>query len=305
MPEWRLTKSETVSLPRARALEYAAKHAGLANSPVERELDPKRVHRLEGIIRDGAALPFNWARVVYQGQVYRMNGRNSSTAITNVGVDNPATLAFHMDDYEADTRRGMVDLFRQFDQRWSSRTTAEVAGAFQGLTPGIEKCNRRACKAAAEGLSWYMRTVEGVDAPKGDDTYDFFHDDRFTDFFRWVDGVWNGRRELLHTQVLGAMYRSHTISQSGASAFWREVSFGPDYFTDDMAPGAVLIGELNRALEDEDYRAKEFENPSFYYRKAAKAWNAYCARQRIASLKVTKAKGWPDFAHPGDQEDAA
>lgn len=305
MSDWKLLKSETQSLTRAKALELAAKHAGMPRSPVEREIDPNRVKKLAAIIRSGLALPFNWATVDYEGQKVRMNGQHSSTAIMEVGSDAPANLTFHIDHYQATSRGGMVELFRQFDQRWSSRSSLDISGAYQGLTPGLEKCNRRLAKKGAEGVSWLLRTVEGSEAPFGDNTYDLFHDARFTDFFVWVDGIWNGRKELMHPQILAAMCKSYGVSQSGATKFWREVSFGPDFFTDDMAPGAVLIGELSKAIEDRDYRVKEFENPAFYYKKAAKAWNAYCSGQRIASLKVTKQKGWPEFLSHGEQEEAA
>src|SRR5262245_38503134 len=99
MSQWKLTKSETHVLPRVKALEFAAKHAGLPKSPVEREVDPKRVQRLANIIRRGDALSFNWATVLYEGQTVRMNGQHSSAAILEVAGENPASLSFHMDQY--------------------------------------------------------------------------------------------------------------------------------------------------------------------------------------------------------------
>jgi hypothetical protein len=303
---WTLLKSESVSLPRAKALEYAARHAGLPHSPVEREIDPSRVAKLVAVLREGRALPFNWATVSYQDQTVRMNGQHSSAAIIEVGAEIPELLTFHMDQYQAADRAGMVDLFRQFDQRWSSRTVADVAGAYQGLVPELaaKEVSRKALKAAAEAISWCKNAVLGEDAPRGDNTYDLLHVAAFTPFFLWFNGVWNGRRELLRKEVIAAMWRTYDISQSWAAKFWREVSFGPDFFTDDTAPGAVLSGELNRALEDREFRDKEFEVPAFYYKKAIKAWNAMIAGQRITSLKVQR-KGWPDVARPSAEAGAA
>lgn len=301
MSSWQLLKSESSVLSRAKALELAAKHAGLPKSPVEREVDPNRVKKLTTIIRNGLALPFNWATVEYDGQTVRMNGQHSSAAIMEVGPEIPDRLAFHVDQFRAADRNGMVELFRQFDQRWSSRTAQDISGAYQGLVPGLSDCNRKVMKRAAEALSWFLRTVEGGEAPTGDDTYDLLHYETHLPFFQWVNGIWNGRKELLQTQVMAAMYQTYHASQSGAGRFWREVSFGPDYFTDDMAPGAVLIGELSRAAEDKDFRVREFETPAHYYKKAVKAWNAFCAGQRISTLKVTKGKGWPDVSRHGDE----
>jgi hypothetical protein len=305
MSNWSLLRSESQALARASALEFAAKHAGMPHSPVEREVDPNRVKKLVAIIRAGLALAFNWATVEYEGRTVRMNGQHSSAAILEVGADCPDRLTFHLDHYQAKDRKGMVDLFRQFDQRWSSRTAADVAGAFQGLIPEIVDCNRKVTKLAAEAISWCTVRVEGGEAPTGDNTYDLLHDSRYVPFILWLNGVINGRKELMKKQVIAAMYRTHDASQSGATKFWREVSFGPDYFSDDMAPGAVLIGELSAALEDKDFRAKEFDTEGSYYKKAVKAWNAFCAAQRIGSLKVSKGKGWPEVSRYGDHEEAA
>src|SRR5215468_5729547 len=79
MTQWHLIKSESFTLSRAKALEFAAKHAGLPKSPVERVLDPKRVEHLEWVLKNGLALPFQWATVEYENRLARMNGQTSST----------------------------------------------------------------------------------------------------------------------------------------------------------------------------------------------------------------------------------
>lgn len=305
MSDWHLLKSESFTLNKVEALEFARAHSSLPHSPVERDLEPPRVKKLELIIRNGLTLPFNWARVKFEGKVVRMNGQHSSAAIVAVGADIPDKLAFHMDDYEATDRKGMIELFRQFDQRWSSRTSADVAGAFQGLNSDLAACNKKITKVASEGLSWCLRNPQGAEAPTGDEIYSIMHDKRYTPFLVWIGGIINARKELMKKEVMAAMYASFDASESGATKFWREVSFGPDYFTDDQAPGAVLIGELSRALDEREFRAKEFETPAHYYKKCVKAWNAFCAGQRISTLKVAKGKGWPDVSRFGDQEEAA
>lgn len=302
---WKLVKSESLTLARDKALEFAARHQALPRSPVEREVRPENVKKLVGVLSAGLALPFQWATVEFEGKTVRMNGQHSSAAIAEVGPDLPASLAFHMDRYRADERKDMVELFRQFDQRWSGRSMADIAGAYQGLVPTIANCNRKVTKAAADAICWCIRRVEGGSAPTGDNAYDILHKQQYESFILWLNGIVNGRKELLRPQTLAAIYRTHEKSETGATKFWREVSFGQDYFTDDMQPGAVLIGELSKALEDRDFRGKEFPNEAVYYKKCVKAWNAFCAGQRIASLKIGKGKEWPDISHYGEQEEAA
>jgi hypothetical protein len=304
--EWKLLASESQTLPRAKAIELATKHANLSPSPVERKLEPGRVKKLVWVIRHGLHIPFCWATVEWEGKRLRMNGQHSSTAIVEIGSELPDSLSFHVDHYEATSRGGMVELFRQFDQRWSGRTANDIAGAYQGLTPDLADCNRRAMKSAAEAVAWVLKNVEGLEGiPSGDDTYDLFSAERYWPFFRWFDGIYNHRPELLHKQVIAAMYHTYEASQSSATQFWREISFGQEHFTDDSKPGAVLIGELIRAREDRDFKEKEFETISAYYKKSIKAWNAFCNGDRISTLKVAKGKGWPVVSKPGEVESEA
>src|SRR5262245_9021400 len=108
---WRLIKSETLILTRVKALELAEKFKAMPKSPVERDIRPKNVAHLIGILRNNQALPFNWATVDYESLKVRMNGQNSSEAITQVGLEIPESLTFHLDHYKADTRSDMIDLF--------------------------------------------------------------------------------------------------------------------------------------------------------------------------------------------------
>src|SRR5262245_10438921 len=253
---WELVKSESFILPRAKALEFAAENAGLPNSPVERELDQSRVKKPEAILRNKLAIPLMWAKVMYKGQYIRMNGRNSSTAIVQVGPEVPEKLAFHMDEYRVsdgpEGRGSMVELFRQFDQRWSARTSKDVAGAFQGLVPEIAPCNKTIMKLAAEAMSWCKGLVLKEDVSRGDDAYDLMHDAAHTPFLLWVNGIINNRKELMRKEVMAAMWRCHAKSPAGATKFWRGVSFGAGYYADrddDHDPAGVLIGELTKADE--------------------------------------------------------
>lgn len=302
---WNLKKSETFyQVPRDKALAMAQKHASMSHSPTERPLDKARVKKIVAIIRGGLALPFSWATVWYGGVEYRENGQHSSAAILELGAELPDGLTFHVDTYEADSREGMVSIFRQFDQRWSSRSALDVAGAYSGLNPDLAKCDRRICKAAAEAISWYTISVEGGDAPKGDRVFDILHMPQYGEFIVWLNAVVNARRELTRKEVIAAMFVTHLRSQSGADKFWREVAFGENFFSDDQQPGAVLISELTRAQDDKEFKDKEFEQSSSFYKKSVKAWNAFCAGDRINSLKVAK-KGWPDVSDYTDSLAAA
>lgn len=306
---WKLFKSETVTLTKAKALDLARKHAGLTPTPTERKLDKGRVKKLVGVIRNGKALPFNWATVEYGGVIYRENGMHSAEAIVEVGADLPDNLVFHLDQFKVQDKLGMVELFRQFDQRWSSRSLLDIAGAYAGLVPELAAMKgTTACKVIAEGISWYGNTVEGAGGsaayPTGDAVYNILHNDTQKDFIAWAFKTINGRRELTRREIVAAMFGTYNVSQSSSEKFWSEVGFGKNFFAVDSMPGAVLINELEQAREDKDFKDKEFPQSAYYYRKAIKAWNAFCAGDQISSLRVAK-KGWPEIAHPSSESDAA
>jgi hypothetical protein len=239
-----------------------------------------------------------------------MNGQHSSTAIINVGQDVPDKLTFHMDSYQADDRNGMIELFRQFDQRWSSRTSADISGAYQGLVKEIAHCDHALVASAARGICWFKNHVIKETYPKGDDVYGILHDPQEIPFLLWINSIANlqgksKRRELLRPEVIGAMCMTYERSQSASDKFWRETSCGPDHFADDQMPCAVLIYELSQAEVDENFKAKEFPGNSAYYNKCIKAWNAFCSNHRITSLKVTNKKTWLDALYPSDEEESA
>ena len=313
---WRLVKSDSCTLDRNKAIEYAAKHAGLTLSEIERKVDEGRVKKLAEKLRLGIVLPFNWAVVKYQGKLIRMNGHHSSRAIMEVGSEIPAKLSFHMDSFEAETDQDLVSLFRQFDQRWSSRSVLDICGAYMGINPKLLGSKRELMKVAADGISWCKRTVLNEPAPKGDDTYDLLTDEIYTSFFQFVNTHITPAfsKILMKREIMGAMWQTHEVSQSGASRFWGAVASGPDSFTDDTLPSAVLVREFCQVKEEdgaEFYRKEFMSSPSFYYRKSIKAWNAFCVGQKVQTLKVTRAKGakgpasWPEVSPYNQEEEAA
>lgn len=287
---WKRVESETIVLNRQKAREFAVKHNGLPHSPTERTLEPDRVKRLQTVLTEGRAISFGWATVQFAGKTYRMNGQHSSRAIIEFEGELPESLVFHLDRFQADSKEGMADLFRQFDARWSSRSKADVSGAYQGLTQDLAACDRAKAKLAVEGVAWYRRTIDKVPAPGGDDLYILFFEEALHPFIKWADEVLSVKTpEMKRPAVLAAMYATFVKSESGAREFWRAVAI--NNVTDDSAPSAVLSAELVKAKEEK----KPFA-PGECYFKCIKAWNASRGGEKIRSLNVNTKKGLPDIA---------
>jgi hypothetical protein len=287
---WKRIESETVVLNREKGREFAGRHNGLPQSPTERELNPDRVKKLKEAIAEGRAIPFNWALVRFVGKDYRMNGQHSSRAIMEFDGDLPDGLSVHLDKFQADTKQGMADLFRQFDARWSSRSKTDVSGAFQGLQEQVASCDRKKAQLAVEGVAWYRRNIEKVPVKSGDEVYDLFFEESLHSFVNWIDETLSVKTpEMKKSAITGAMYGTFITSESGAREFWDKVAM--NNVADDSAPSAVLSAELVKSKEDKVPLA-----PGICYAKCVKAWNAFREGEKIHSLNVNTKKGLPEIA---------
>jgi uncharacterized protein (DUF2237 family) len=293
-PPFHLAKSETLFLDREAAVEAALAHQSLPKSPTEREMESARLKLLADRARGGVWLPCQWATVTYKGVKYRMNGQHSSQVMIDHADHLPGKVAIHLDHFEVEGPVGMGVLFRQFDARFSARSKQDVAGAYHGLVDELKGVSRRKAKLGIEGVVWYERAIEGLPVPSGDDVYEKLMANTYHRFIRWLDKVIvHGKtRELEKAPVVGAMYATFIMSESGAQDFWPHVAKAD--MPDDSDPRNVLSADLTAAIDPE--RKADPLKPGEYYHKCIKAWNAFRAGEKVRSLNVNTKKGLPDIA---------
>jgi len=220
--------AETVPLTAILAQEFHDMEA----SPTERELLPSRVKHLEEKIRAGLAVHFNWVSAQLNGTRLRMNGNHSSNAILNIAMDGtlPEDLIVHRDHYQVDDTMGLALLFRQFDDRKSTRSLKDICGAYQGLFEDLRDIPRDTAKLAVEGVSWYRRYVfnpQGLPVLKGDDVGILFGEQPLHSFIRFLGELFTiktPRRTALRSYR--NMLTSKPRSRPGAlpSARWLPIS---------------------------------------------------------------------------------
>lgn len=304
-PLFVLLSSETLVLSREEGIKKAREHASLPSSPTERDKKRLQIKHLAEAMRNRCFLPCCWATVLHQGVVYRMNGQHSSSTILEVAEALPEALpeklVIHLDNYRADTPNGMGLLFRQFDARWSSRSTAEVAGAYQGLVTDLRGVKRETVKLGIEGVEWHSRCVETTPFPRGDDRFQHILNAVYQPFLCWLAGILNAKSpELMHEAIVAAMYATHIKSESLAQEFWYQVAKPQDMFNDND-PRNVLSRELVKIYEDKKESKKSRTRvtpvgPGDLFAKCIKAWNAWRSGKDISSLEVNARKGLPAVA---------
>lgn len=264
--KFRLVRSETIPLTHALVAEMRA----LPASPTERECNQKRVDFLRDRLYAGLFHPPHWVKAQVDGVTYRANGQHSSTMLAGVDGHFPEGMSVHVDTFECTNKDALALLFRQFDERKSARSPADVAGAYQGLEDSLDEVPRFLGKLAVEGVIWYRKNVSRLDGtPVGDDRYVLFHETAEHPFIQWFGGLFSGRmKELMHQPVIAAMYATYNVDADAADDFWREVVAGGKEY-EETAPTSVLFDWLERHQDGEfTVKAKQL------YQGAIYAWNA-------------------------------
>lgn len=263
----KLVSSE--SLPLTRELVEA--HLNLPASPTDRLHNEKRVQFLAERHKLGLFHPPHWVRAKVGQKVMRANGYHSATMLHRLDGAFPTGLAVHLDTFECDSMDALAALFRQFDDRRSSRTPADVSGAYQGLRAELCDVPRDVAKVGAEGIAWYRRAVEeNDDVPVGDDRYELFNETVNHPFLQWLGELFatDLPKQLSKPPVIAAMLATFLSDRDAADSFWKEVAAdGREY--EEEWPTTVLATWLQQ-IRTRDIQVKQRN----HYQGCVYAWNA-------------------------------
>jgi hypothetical protein len=285
----KLISSETRELTPELATEFSQMPASIT----ERELNPKRSKYLKDVLVNGSALAFMWARakVRSDGITYRVNGHHSSTEAAKLNGQLPAGLKVHIDDYEVADVHDLAFLFRQFDNRISSRSVSDISGAYQMLVHGLRNVPKLAGQKAIEAVAWYENAVVGSDVPKGDDRYTMFNDSKYHEFIHMVSRIYSKKTPEFSVIVLGAMYGCYDRAPKEAEEFWSDVARNGNGRSD-TDPATVLDRWLYDVYDTKGPKPKQWE----VYQACALAWNAFRNGRTLERIpRYNAKKGRPDL----------
>lgn len=288
---WTLVNSETKDLTRELAQEFSQR----APSPTERELLPARMSYLKDTVLGGRAILFNWSQVKIAGttEVIRVNGQHSSNMLATLDGEFPEGLKVNISTYEVDNKASLGLLFRQFDNRNSSRSVDDISGAYQGIQPDLINVPRKAARMAVDGAAWYLRRVVGDPIPRGDDRFDLFSNQDLHPFIQLVGRICSAKTPEFSTPVIGAMYGTFEREPSMSEVFWTDVA-KQGAGNNSNHPTVALDGwllEVN-AKDRKGDKPTEWE----VYRACVLAWNAYRNNRTLDKIgKYDPKKGTPDL----------
>jgi len=304
---------DSVTLPLTP--ELIAEFATMAGSITERPKDDKRAAYIRSRIEAGLAVTFGWAKAQVKGEKtwYRVNGQHSSGELQELQALGllPEGLVAHVDSYVVPDKPSLVQLFRQFDPRQSSRTPLEVTNAYASVSDELNGISRKVIKLAAEGIWWYRKhVVAEQDVATGDDRYAIVMEEQYHPFIKWLDRIMSIKTpEIKLPHVVAAAWATYQTTAANATEFWEQVAGTMPGGVDDEAavvangdpvePGEVLDAYLVKAREG-IYDIK----PHDAYQGCIYAWNAYVDEKTITKVSAPnwRTKGFLDPKFPAESE---
>ena len=287
-----LTSAECVPLTR----DLVEQQFNMEPSPTERLLDPSRIKYLREKAEEGCLVTFHWASACLGNKTLRMNGQHSSTMLHELNGQFPEGLKVHRDEYKVEEPGDLAVLFRQFDARKSSRSSADVSAAYQGLHEDLKEVARPIAKLAIEGIAFHEKRVIGSRSKLGDDQYSLFSLQQHHPFIRWMGEIYSMKTpEMRIVPVAAAMYATYEVNESEARTFWQQVARGGIEF-EDNAPATILDGWLKLAKSREE-RARVRPKQAEYYQGCLYAWNAYRDEKPIKDIRYRVEKGLLEPSH--------
>lgn len=269
--------------------DIATKFRDMPASPTERVLDPKRVQHLRKKIEENLGVTFHWATAEIKGKECRMNGQHSSTMLCDLNGDFPEGLYAHIDRYRVASQKGLALLFRQFDDRKSSRGISDIAGAYQGLYEEIRDVPLGAAKLAVEAIVWHSNQILGVRTPSGDDIWTWFERKQDYGFMKWLGELLTTKtNEMKKASLVAAMYATYLANELKAREFWTWVAKGGDF--DQDHPATKLDDWLMEVKEISD--AKKRMKPGNFYNAGIYCYNAFVEDESVKKVIAKTDKGY-------------
>jgi hypothetical protein len=212
-----------------------------------------------------------------------MNAQHSSTVLFGMATEGrfpEQALWAHVDEFEVNSLEALALLFRQYDDRKSSRSLGDVAGAYQGLYPPLNDVPRWTGKIGIEAVTWFNRTIENLSVPSDDSQFSRFVDQSLWPYLHWLAEV-KPEGLLKKVSLISAMFGTYNAAQSEAEAFWEAVSNG-GIEMDPTAPASALYNWLV-ADHAGDLNAKI--DPRGYYQAAIFCWNAFRSGKPVSNVR--------------------
>lgn len=283
------------TLKRPLTRDIAEEFATMPCSKNDRVLRPSRLAMLSRKLETGDFFAPKWAVAYLNGKKHRVNGQHSSTALTQCNGHFPSGMDVLIDEFHCDSEDDLADLFEQFDNPASSRTSAEVVSGrirLRDWASCYQEIHVRTAVSAAmlvRGLSNSIGNMR-LNNPRFQDYTKAFAEILDADR-EWVEWYATAKKttSMKMRCIAAAMYSTFRADRDDCENFWLEVADGTN--PDPANPSRVLQQFLLRVEPKVSPERRQFGERGLYS-KCIHGWNAWRRGERT-NLKYSEASPIP------------
>lgn len=264
--------------------ELARQFRDMIPVPNDRPLSQRRLTLHRDELAKGCFRPITWAiaKCLETDKTYRVNGKHTSTLLSEEGMEIPAGLYVVIEEYECETLEGAVKLYNSFDKRMQARTSNDVNMSYAGTIPSLRDLSKNVISSAVAGIA-YATWGESASHVQPDERAAKLREHE--EFVLWLNDILTGdvgleerkdSRRISRQAVVAAMLGSWQIAQGAATKFWKAVrdATGPKSTSGDRR----LHDYLRDHSVEKGRGTKEMASTSTreMHVKCIHGWNAWC-----------------------------
>lgn len=293
---WERLEMKVVQLTHGLAKRFAE----MTRFPNDRDLKPRLLERLRGIIDRGKFRTCEWASIIVDGIEYRVNGKHTSHIFSQMEVLPDVKVV--VVKFRGETLNDAAELGASYDAAMSSKNGNDINRAFASAHEDLKNLPSHTLNAAVMGMSFAELENSYTDRLPPDRAELMYE---HVDFVVWVDGLFHGAggdgqvdfkdtRHIQRGSLVAAMFATWQKNKTEAMKFWLLVRDGnsPNHRSADRTLRDWLlrtsIGLGKGAAKNEKQKASLRE----MYCRARTAWNAW-RRGEPTSLRY-----YPDAPTP-------
>ncbi len=251
----------------------------------ERPVREERVRMLLDKINSGLFHSPTWAFARLEGKIIRINGQHSSLALLKAPRF-PQHLEATVLEFKVDSRADLAELFDQFDNPQSMRRLRDTIHAHLAVEGALADCPPNILQVILSGIAQGDGQANQSNAERAA----LMHSHQpFIAFARQL----SGRRHLMYTAVIAAMYLSWKRDERRCQEFWNLVA--DESHVDSANATRALARFLRGEVVGRSARGGLRWDRRAVMVKCLHAWNAYWRRQ-TTSLKYTPSAPVPSLA---------
>ena len=254
----------------------------------DRSIKPLRMKRLSEDIANKNTILFVWAYTVIGMEEVRINGKHSSTLLSQMDSI-PSGMTAVVSKYECEDMQDAARLYSQFDGQASSRTQREINRTVQ-FSSGMGYVSIHSFTACCAGLAAAMNGFNHSSNLTPEDRAALgVANERFIKWYIEIVNTEESKQICQRSPVVAAMYLSWCKSVSDSTKFWTAVRDGSDSIG---TPSRVLNKYLLKTTCRVCGRlpgSKLVDDPSKMNVKCIHAWNAF-RKNTTTDLKVFAGK---------------